>query len=110
MVILSKQCKPDNIQPDNSLKLSFTNIRGVPSNLVDFESYLESNTPEILALCESIWDASTDAGNFFVTDYFTLTQKDSLTHIQCLAIYVKEGLPFALKLSLENSAKPYLRF
>ena len=36
----------------NSLKLSFTNIRGLRSNFVDCESFLESNSPDILA----VWD------------------------------------------------------
>ena len=36
-----------------TLKLSFTNIRGICSNFVDFESFLELNSPDILALCET---------------------------------------------------------
>ena len=53
MVILSKASKPDNFESHNSLKLSFTNIRGFLSNFVDCESFLESNYPDILALCEN---------------------------------------------------------
>ena len=41
MAILSKVCKQDNFQLHNSLKLSFTNIRGLCSNFVDCESFLE---------------------------------------------------------------------
>ena len=37
-------------------------------------------------------------------------QKDSSTHVHGLAVYVKEGLPFARNLSLENSANSYLYF
>ena len=51
MTILSKACKPDNFESHNSLKLSFTNIRGLRSNFVDCESFFESNSPDILALC-----------------------------------------------------------
>ena len=47
MAILSKACKPDNFESHNSLKLSFTNIRGHRSNFVDCEFFLESNTPDI---------------------------------------------------------------
>ena len=50
LTILSKGCKPDYFEPHNSLKLSFTNIRGLCSNFVDCESILESNSPDILAL------------------------------------------------------------
>ena len=47
-----KACKPDNLESHNSLQLSFTNIRGLCSNFVDCESFLESNSPDILALCD----------------------------------------------------------
>ena len=36
--------------------------------------------------------------------YLPLIQKDSSTHMQSLAVYVKERLSFAWDLSLENSA------
>ena len=110
MTILSKACKPDNFESHNSLKLSFTNIRGLRSNFVDCESFLESNSPDILALCETNLDDSIDSGNFSVRGYLPLIWKDSSTHMHDLAIYVKEGLPFALNLSLENSADSYLCF
>ena len=55
MAILSKGCKPDNFEPQHSLKLSLTNIQGIRSNFVECESYLESNSPDILAICETIW-------------------------------------------------------
>ena len=42
--------------------------------------------------------------------YLPLIQKDSSTHMQGLAVYLKEGLPFAQDLFLENSADSYLYF
>ena len=42
--------------------------------------------------------------------YLPLIRKDSSTHMHGLAVYVKEGLPFAWDLSLENSADFYLCF
>ena len=105
MTILSKACEPDNFESHNSLKLSFSNIRGLYSNFVVCESFLESNSPDILALCDSI-----DSGNFSVRGYLPLIRKDSSTHMHGLAVYVKEGLPFARHLSLENSADSYLCF
>ena len=110
MAILSKACKPDNFELHNSLKLSFTNIRGLHSNFVDCESFLESNSPDILALCETNLDDSIDSGNFSARGYLPLIQKDSSTHMHGLAVYVKDGLPFAQDLSLENSADPYSCF
>ena len=110
MAILSKACKPDNFESHNSLKLSFANIRGLRSNFVDCESFLESNSPDILALCETNLDDSIDSGNFSVRGYLPLIRKDSSTHMHGLAVYVKEGLPFVRDLSLENSADSYLCF
>ena len=110
MAILSKACKTDNFESHNSLKLSFTNIRGLCLNFVDCESFLESNPPEIIALCETYLDDSIDSGNFSVRGYLPLIRKDSSTHMHGLAVYVKEGLPFARDLSIENSADSYLCF
>ena len=111
MAILSKACKPDNFESHNSLKPTFTaNIRGLHSNFVDCKSFLESNSPDILALCETNLDDSIDSGNFSVRGYLPLIRKDSGTHMHGLAVYVKEGLPFTQDLSLENSADSYLCF
>ena len=110
MNILSKACKPDNFESHKSLKFSFTNIRDLRLNFVDCESFLESNCPDILALCETNLDDSIDYGNFCVRGYLPLIRKDSSIHIHGLAVYVKEGLPFAKDLSLENSAECYLSF
>ena len=104
MGILSEVCKPDNFELQNSLKLGFTNVWGLLSNFVDCESFLESNYPDILALFETNLDDSIDSGTFSVRTYLLLIRKDSSTHMQGLAVYVKEGLPFAWDLFLENSA------
>ena len=89
MTIISKACKSDNFELHNSLKLSFTNIRGLCSN------YLRD---------------SIDSGNFSVRGYLPLIRKDSVTHMHGLAVYVKEGLSFAQDISLKNSADFYLCF
>ena len=103
MVILSKVCKSDNFESHNSLKFSFTNIRGFRSNFVN----CESNFPDI---CETNLDDSIDSGNFSVRGYLSLTRKDSGIHMHDLTVYVKEGLPFARDVSLESSTDSYLCF
>ena len=113
MAILSKGCKPDNFEPHKSLKLSFTDIWGLCSNFIECESFLESNSPGIVTLYESNLDDSFDSGNFSVVifkGYLVLISKVSITHIHGLAVYVKEGLPFAWDLSLENSVDSYWCF
>ena len=92
MAILSKACKPDSFELHNSLKLSFTNIRGLRSNFVDCEYFLESNSPDILALCKINLDDSVDSGNFSVRSYLPLIQEDSSTHMHGLAVYLKDFL------------------
>ena len=79
-------------------------------NFGDCESFLESNFPDILALCETSLDDSINSGNFSVAGYLSLIQNDSITHINGLAVYVQEGLLFAWDLSLENSADSCLCF
>ena len=63
-----------------------------------------------LALWETNLDGSIDSGNFSVTDYLPLIQKDSITYMHGLAVYVNEGLPSVQDLSLENSTDSYLCF
>ena len=82
MVMLSKGCK------------NFTNFRGLRSNFVEYESFLESNYPDILPLCETYMDDSIDSENFSVRGYRPLIQKDSITHVNGVAVYVKEGKDF----------------
>ena len=108
MAILSRACKPDNFESHNSLKLSFTNIRGLRSNFVDCESFLESNSPDILALCETNLDDSIDSGNFSVRGYLPLIQKDSGTHMHGLAVYVKTS--FCLRLISRKLCRFLLMF
>ena len=108
MAILSKGCKPDESESHKSLKLNFTNIWGFSSNFVDCESFIESNSSDSLALCETNLDDLIDSGNFSVRGYLPSMQKEFTTHMYGLAVYVKKGLPFAQELSLENSADSYL--
>ena len=87
MIILSNLYKSDNSESQNSLKLIFTGIGGLWSNLVGCISFLESNSSDIVVvLFEINVDDSIDSRNFF---------KDSVTHIQSLKVYIKEGFPFA---------------
>ena len=92
MAILSKACKPDNFESHNSLNLSFTNTRGLRLNFVDWESYLGSNSPDILALFETVLDDSVNSGDFSERGYLPLILKDSSTHMHRLGVNVNEGL------------------
>ena len=66
----------------NTLKLSFTNTCALSSNFVECESFLESNSLDILSLCETNLDDLMDSGNFSVKGYIPLIWKDSITVFQ----------------------------
>ena len=100
IIAISKARKPDNFELQNSLTLSFTNIQGLHSNFVDCESFLESNSPDNFALCETNLHDSIDSYNFSVRGFLPLIRKDSAAQIH----------GFGLPLSLENSADSYFYF
>ena len=84
MAILSKACKLHNFESHNSLKLSFTNIWDYCLNFADWESFLEINSPDILALFKTNLDDSIDSGNFSVRVYLPLIRKNSSAHMHGL--------------------------
>ena len=103
MGIFVKGCKRDKFELDNTVKLSFTNLWSLHSNFVECKSFLKLNSCDILAVCETNLNDSNDSSNFSVTGYLSLIWKDSVTHMHSLEGNMKEGLPFAQKLSLQNS-------
>ena len=72
MPIISKVRKPDIFESHNSLKLSFTSFRGLCLNFVRCESFLESNSNDILALCDKNWEDPVSPSNFSVRAIFFL--------------------------------------
>ena len=110
MAIFSKAFKLDNFESHISLKPTLTNIWDLHLNCVDCESFLEWNSPDILALCETNRDDSIDCDSLSVRGYLPLIWKDSSTHMHGLAVYVKEGLLLARDLSPEKSADSYYYF
>ena len=110
MVILSKRRKPDNFEFHNSLMLGFINIWVLPSDFLGCKFFLDLNSLDILALCETNLFDSIDSYSLSMMGYLPLIRKDSTTHKYGLAVYVKEGLPFAFDLPLENSSDSYLCF
>ena len=106
MAIFSKGCKWDNFESQNSLIVLPIVKFFVPILLT--ESFLESDSPDILAVWQTNLDNSIDTGNFSVRGYLPLIWKDSVTHMHCLAVYMKEGIRFAQDLTLETSVNLYL--
>ena len=79
-------------------------------NFADCQSFLESNSPDILNLCQTNLNDSIDSTNFSMEGYFPLIRKDSSTHMHGLTAYVKEVVPSKWVVTLENSADSYLCF
>ena len=97
MAILSKGCKLDNFESHSSLKLSFTNIQGLCLNFVGCEPFLELNSLDILALCDTNLDDSIASGNFSVRGYLPLIQSYCTTHAWSCSLC--EGRPsFCMRL------------
>ena len=94
MGILSKGSKPDNFESPNSVKLIFTNIWGLCSNCIECESFLKSNSRDILALCKTNLDESIDSSNFSVRGLLLLIWKDYYSYVWSCSLY--EGRTFSL--------------
>ena len=56
---------------------------------------LNQDCLDTLALYETNLDDSIGSGNFSVRGHLPLIQKDSVTNMHGLAVYMKEGLLFA---------------
>ena len=93
----------DLTRGDNSAKLSCPDILGLCSNFVESESFLESNFPDIFALCETKFNGSIDSGDLSVRVssfkpkgfYYSCTWSCSLC---------ERRTSFCMGLTLENSA------
>ena len=72
MAILSKVCRADNFESHNSLKVGFTSNGDLCYNLIAFDSFVESNSPDIFPSCETNLDDSVNSNNFFVRGYLPL--------------------------------------
>ena len=92
--------KLDNFESYNFLKLSCTNVPGRRSNFLGCECFFGSNSPDMLALCETNLDGWIASTYFSFTIFFSLIWMDSRSHMHGLSIYVKERLPFCMKLVL----------
>ena len=87
---------PDNFESQNSVKLSFTNIRDFCFSFAGCKYFLASKSEDISALCATNLEELTDSSNFPVRGYLPLIWMYSATQINGFAIhvYVKERLPF----------------
>ena len=83
--------KLDNFELHSSPKLIFTSIQGLPSKFVLCESFLESNSPDSLALCETNVEDSIDSSNFPVRGCLPIIWKDYVIYTLFLIRTSKSG-------------------
>ena len=103
MDILPEGRKPGNFESHKTVKLIFTAIWSLRLSFVECKSFLESNSPDILAVCETNLDDLIYSGKFSVRGYLPLIRKDSVSlvsHMDGFPVYVKEGIPFTRYLYL----------
>ena len=91
---------------NESLQRTWNMLPGV----IYLKSFLEFNSSDILALCETKLDDSTDSGNFSVRGYLPLIWKDSSTYMHDLAVYVKEGPSFCTGLMSQKLCRFLIMF
>ena len=93
MAILSKGCNPDNLEPLNSLKHSFTNIEVFVPIFLNVNLFLNQTLLKFFLCGRQTWMTQLILA-ISLSGYLPLIQKDSITHMHGLAVYVKEGLLF----------------
>ena len=70
MAIMSRFTRPGTPKSHTYLKVSYTNIRGFCSNFLHCESYLETNSPDILALSETNLEDAVDSNSLLLKVIF----------------------------------------
>ena len=99
MAIILKVSKPDNYGSPNLLLLIFIDVRGTRFNIVSCESFPESNSTDIFTLLVTNLKDSIDYCNSLRKGYVPLIQKDPLTHMHGLAVYVNPVGIYLLKVN-----------
>ena len=103
--------KPVNqFEPPRALSISFSNVRGLRTNFTECEAYLNTASPDILALCETNLDESISSSSFMVPGYLPLIRLDSTIHMHGLGVFVKDNLPFARVPLLELEGESFMCF
>ena len=106
---LQKVGKTGNFELHNFLKLIFNNIQSLCFNFVGCKSFRESNSLDILVLCEANLEDSIDSSNFSVFSQFPVIIKILLLIWMVLQFMWRRD--FLLhRMYLENSNDSYLCF
>ena len=108
----SRKRAPKKINPKTSFDIAYSNIRGLRTNFMYVEPYINSKKPDMLALCETNLNPEISEKEFDIPGYCSLSVKhDHLQrHMHGLAVYIKEGIPCARDTSFESPDQPFMCF
>ena len=92
--------------------ISYSNIRGLRKNMPDVEAFAMTNSPSVMALCETGLDGSISEQDFTIPGYCPLITKPDHQHRKGhgLGVYIKEGFPCGRDLRYEVTDSPYMCF
>jgi len=107
---MTVQSKIRTVKPDlkSPFTLSFGNIRSLRDKFADVESYLHLNKPDIFGLSETALNESVPNSDLIIPGYLPLIRKDSIKHMHGLGIYVRDNLPIAREVELEDKQHPFI--
>ena len=107
-----KKAKPtsqkSNVNP--SFTMTYTNIRGLHSNLPELQTYLQQEVPDFMFLCETGHLDDTGLSQFKIDGYNDPIKKDDRRHGHGLAVYIKDGFPCSRATSFEDPSLPFMCF
>ena len=90
------------------LNVSLSIIRGLRTNFPHHEFFILSQLLDIVILCETNLEDSTDTNHHSIHGYYSLIQKCSSTHMLGVERFVKDNLPFTGDVSLESCKDSYM--
>ena len=90
--------------------MSYTNIRGLQSNLPELQSHIQQVKPDFMFVCETGHLDDMRLASVKVDGYNDPIKKDDSRHGHGLAVYVKNGFPCSRAASFEDPLLPYMCF
>ena len=103
----SKRCQAAKLTTPH-LKVSFTNIRGLRTNYDQVSHFLQSKSPDLLAVSETRLDSGVSSSDFTPSGY-TFHRLDKAP-CHGLALFAKTSLPLRRLKDSEDSRHEYLAF
>ena len=99
---------PPHVRGSNKPLNISSNIRGFRSNFTSVQSFVHTNSPDLLALSESRLGSDTSSDSFKLPGYIFHRLDHPPSH--GLGVYIKDTLPIARERALECNDQDYICF